>query len=135
MLEGLSMRIFVSSWFQKFLTKHHISTDQLIIAVKMMESGRVDAALGGGVFKQRIARPGLGKSAGIRSIIFYRKSERAFFMFAFLKNELVNIESNELVQFKKSAQHVLSLSNKDLAKLLINGVFSEISNHGEKISK
>jgi len=35
-------------------------------AVERAEQGQIDADLGGGVIKQRIARPGEGKSKGYR---------------------------------------------------------------------
>lgn len=77
------MRIFINSWFQKFLAKHRINARELGTAIKLMESGRVDADLGGGVFKQRLAQSGQGKSASVRSIVCYRKSERAFLYLPF----------------------------------------------------
>ena len=42
---------------------------------------------GGGVIKQRIARPNEGKSGGFRSIILYRQGEKAFFVFGFPKKK------------------------------------------------
>ena len=46
-------------------------------AVARAEMGLIDAELGGGVIKQRLARPGQGKSGGYRSIILFKKGERA----------------------------------------------------------
>ncbi len=47
-------------------------------AVRDATSGLIDADLGGGVIKQRIARKGSGKSAGFRTIILFRVGARAF---------------------------------------------------------
>ncbi|MDR1949001.1 MAG: type II toxin-antitoxin system RelE/ParE family toxin [Spirochaetaceae bacterium] len=38
--------------------------------VNQLEAGQSGANLGGGVYKQRIARPGAGKSGGYRVIVY-----------------------------------------------------------------
>ncbi|MCY4192363.1 MAG: type II toxin-antitoxin system RelE/ParE family toxin [Rhodospirillaceae bacterium] len=40
--------------------------------------GLVDADLGGGVIKQRIARKGGGRSRGFRAIVLFRRGDLAF---------------------------------------------------------
>ena len=47
----------------------------------------IDADVGSGLIKQRIARPGGGKSGGYRSILMFRSGERAIFVFGFAKSE------------------------------------------------
>ena len=56
-------------------------------AVVRAEKGQIDADLGGDVIKQRIARPGQGKSKGYRTIIFFRRGARAFFVYGFAKSQ------------------------------------------------
>lgn len=73
------MRIFKTTWFNRYAKKQNISDCQLINAIKEAEKGAIDARLGGGIIKQRIARRGGGKSGGYRTIIYYRHNERAFF--------------------------------------------------------
>jgi len=51
----------------------------------------VAADLGGGVIKQRIARPGQGKSGGFRMLIAFKAGAGAFFVHGFAKNERDNI--------------------------------------------
>lgn len=72
----------------------------------------MDADLGGGVIKQRIARPGRGKSGGYRTIIFFRRGERAIFAYRFAKRERANIDADEKKQFKEAALHVLELTGE-----------------------
>ncbi len=91
-------------------------------------SGQVDADLGGGVLKQRIARPGQGKSKGYRTIILLREGHRAFFVYGFAKIEQDNIRKDEEEQFKKMAKHVLGLSETQLNTLLANGQIEEVEN-------
>ncbi len=58
------MRVFKNAWFERFARKENISVETLWDAVDRAEQGQIDADLGGGVIKLRIARPGGGKSKG-----------------------------------------------------------------------
>jgi hypothetical protein len=58
--------------------------------------GLVDADLGGGVIKQRIARPGQGRSGGFRVLLAYRAEERTVFLYGFAKSERDNVDDDEL---------------------------------------
>ena len=120
------MKVFQNAWFGRFARKEKISADALWDAVERAENGQVDADLGGGVIKQRIARPGESKSKGYRSIILFRKGELSFFVYGFSKSELGNIRKDEEAQFKKMAKHVLSLTDAQLSKLVANGQFEEV---------
>jgi hypothetical protein len=72
------MRIFKNAWFERFARKQNISDKAIAQAIERAEQGLIDADLGGGVIKQRVARPGQGKSGGFRTVILYRATERAF---------------------------------------------------------
>jgi hypothetical protein len=65
--------------------------------------------LGGGVIKQRIARPGQGKSGGFRMLIVFRAGTRAIFVHGFAKNEKDNIEKDGLVALKKLATETVGV--------------------------
>ena len=95
-------------------------------AVARAEEGLIDADLGGGVIKQRIARPGHGRSKGYRTIILFRLGTRAFFVYGFAKSRRANIADDEKEQFKEAAKHVLALTEKQLAALLDRGDFVEV---------
>ena len=86
--------------------------------------------IGGGVIKQRIARPGAGKSKGYRSIILFRKGEKSFFVYGFSKSDLGNIREDEEEQFKKMAKHVLALTDAQLSELIANEQFEEVIRDG-----
>lgn len=122
------MRIFKSGWFERFAGKQRIDDATLREAIVRAERGQIDADLGGGVVKQRIARPGQGRSGGFRSIILFRTGERAFFVFGFAKSDRDNIDREELDAFRKMAHHVLALTDDQLARLLASGQFMEIGN-------
>ena len=120
------MRIFRNQWITKFAKKHKISDAELIEAVERADKGVIDADLGGGVIKQRIARQGQGRSGGYRSLIFFRRGERAFFMTAFAKNDRENITNKELAELKKAAAIILAMTETDIEQAKANGTFTEI---------
>jgi hypothetical protein len=124
------VRIFKNAWFERFARKHAIPETALREAVDRAERGLVDADLGGGVIKQRVARPGQGRSGGYRTLILYRQSHRAFFVYGFAKNQQANIGDEEAATFRKAARHVLELTDQQLATLIQNGQFSEVDDHG-----
>lgn len=120
------MRIFKSKWFAKFARKEEISDEKLIQAVKNADAGNIDADYGGGVLKQRIARPKEGKSGGYRSIILYRKGEKAFFVYGFAKNVMENIDKADVQGFKKLAKVMLSASERQVEIMLEKGEIEEV---------
>jgi hypothetical protein len=123
---GATVRIFKSRWFQRFARKEGIADGVLREAVAQAEKGQIDADLGGGVIKQRIARPGQGKSRGYRTIILFRRGAKAFFVYGFSKSQRANIDDDEKEQFKEASKHVLALTEKQLAELLERGDFMEV---------
>lgn len=126
------MRIFKNAWFDRFARKQRIADAALRDAVQRAERGLIDADLGSGVIKQRVAREGQGKSGGYRTIILYRQEQRAYFVFGFAKNEQENIGDDEEAQFKKMAKDVLALSDEQIMELIEKGRLSEVSD-GEKV--
>nr|WP_314251797.1 type II toxin-antitoxin system RelE/ParE family toxin [Eikenella halliae] len=106
-------------WIAKFAAKHSISDSDLIEAVRRADNGLIDADLGGGVIKQRIARKGQGKSGGYRSLILFKHGERAFFMYAFAKSDRENITAQELADLKTLARYATKCSNEELEMLIV----------------
>jgi len=120
------VRTFKTKAFTRFADKAGLSDVALCGAVREAERGLVAADLGGGVIKQRIARPGQGKSGGFRTLIVFRAGTRAIFAHGFAKNEKDNIEKDELVALKKLAAELLAYDDKTLARVLASGVLVEV---------
>ena len=93
-----------------------ISDLSLCAAVSEMLSGLIDADLGNGLLKKRIARTGQGKSGGFRTLVATNKGDLWFFVFGFSKNEKSNIDKKEEKALKKLADQLLSMSLEDIAK-------------------
>lgn len=119
-------RVFITKWFQRFARREKIEDVALLEAVSRAEKGQIDADLGGGVIKQRITRPGRGKSGEYRTIILFRQGNRAVFMYGFAKSERTNIRTDEEKEFKEAAKHVLALTEQQLAELIRGGDFVEV---------
>jgi len=106
--------------------KEGISDSVLKRAVELAENGLVDADLGGGVIKQRMARSGQGKSGGYRAILFFRRGDMAVFVYGFSKSQLENISKQEERAFREAAQFVLALSAEQLRALIERGDYMEV---------
>ena len=95
------------------------------------EDGLVDADLGGGLMKQRVARPGQGKSGGFRTIIAYRRGDRALFLFGFAKSERENLEDDELAYWQRVGRAYLGLDDDGLEAAIATDELMEVS-YGEE---
>lgn len=120
------MKIFKNVWFGRFAKRKKISDEVLQKAITRANRGLIDANLGGNVIKQRIARIGQGKSSGYRTIIIFRKDDRAFFVYGFAKNAQDNISKDELITFKRAAKELLVLSDEQIKLLIANKALIEV---------
>jgi hypothetical protein len=108
------VRIFKNESFERFALKNDIDNNMLCKAVYDADKGLVEADLGGGVIKQRIARKNEGKSGGYRSIICYRKGDKAFFIHGYAKKDKANITADDKKMLKDAAKILLKLSDHAL---------------------
>jgi len=120
------LRIFKTKWFGRFARQQGIGDGALRDAIGQAEKGQIDADLGGGVIKQRIARPKEGKSGGYRSIVLFRSGDRAFFVYGFPKSARDNIRRDELKAFKVLASEMLGYDEAALKKALKSGAMVEV---------
>jgi hypothetical protein len=91
----------------------------------------VDADLGGGVIKQRVARSGKGKSGGYRTMIMFRRHDRAIFAFGVAKSAQANISKSDLALLKQAATEALAWSGEELDQLAASGTLVELENEQE----
>lgn len=81
---------------------------------------------GGDVVKKRVALPGRGKSAGVRTLVATRKASRWFFVFGFEKSERANVSTNELEALQALASQLLALSGPQLELAVEDCAIQEI---------
>lgn len=105
-------------------------------AVSEMEQGLIDADLGSGIVKKRVALPGRGKSGSTRTLVATNKSNRWFFVFGFEKNERDNISDKELEALKDIATDLLKLTSNELDVHIESRAINEITyDYQEKSNK
>ncbi len=121
-------RVFKTLSFNRWLRKSAVTDALLCAAVKEMEKGLIDASLGGGVVKKRIAVPGRGKSGGARTLVATNYKHRWFFVFGFEKNVRANINVNELEALQDIAADLLTLGSHHLDEAVTTGKLLEICN-------
>ena len=121
------MRIFHNKAFARFARKAGIPDTALCQAIREAERGLIAAELGGGVIKQRVARPGQGKSSGFRVLIVFKPSLMAVFVHGFAKNERDNIRQDELFALKRLASELLSYDDKALSRVIASGTLIEVT--------
>lgn len=128
------MRVFKNKPFARFSRKAGLADAALMKAVAEAERGLVDADLGGGVIKQRVAREGGGKSGGFRTIILFRLGARAVFVHGFAKSDRDNIRDDELAAFKMLAVEMLAYDDAALMAAMTAGVLVEVFGDEEAVS-
>jgi len=121
------MRVYRMKTFRRFQRKEDIGDDELREEIRRAERGLVDAELGGGIIKQRIARRGQGRSGGYRVIIAYRASTRAVFPYGFAKNEKDNISDDELSALRQIAADLFRASQDDLERMVRDNRLTELN--------
>ena len=94
--------------------------------------GLVDADLGGGVYKKRIALPGRGKSGSVRTLLATNRHNRWFFVFGFEKNERANISTKELEALQLLADDLLSMEEEQIRQAVIDGALEMSARGGLK---
>ncbi|MBE0403169.1 type II toxin-antitoxin system RelE/ParE family toxin [Halomonas citrativorans] len=124
------MRVFKNKVFTKWAAKEGLGDAALLAAVEEMERGMIDANLGAHVVKKRVAVGGRGKSGGVRTLLAYKVSNKAFFVYGFAKNARVNISANELNALKYLAKELLAYSDEALVEAINHGVLIEVENDG-----
>ena len=112
--------------FSKWASKQKISRNELARALAELKDGNYEANLGGYIYKKRIRFEGKGKRGSGRTIICYKKEDRAIFIHGFAKNVKSNLSKKELYAFKELSKILLGLSASDIAIAIENGDFIEV---------
>ena len=121
------MQTFKTKAFARFADREGLEDAALCEAVGRARRGLIDADLGGGVIKQRIARKGRGRAGGFRAIMLFRQHELTFFVYGFAKASRANLRRNELEAFRMLADALLNLTRAGLAAASANGTIIEVT--------
>jgi hypothetical protein len=116
--------------FARFARKAGLTDAQLASAAAEVVEGHFDADLGGGVFKQRVARSGGGKSGGFRTLLAFRVGRSCFFVYGFAKNAKANVTTKELEALQAFAALLLGYGEDELAQAIEQGELVELEIKG-----
>ena len=120
------MQVYKTKGFARFARQEQIADNTLREAILRAEKGLIDADLGGGLIKQRVARKGQGRPGGYRMIVAYRVMNRAVFLYAFAKNERENIGQDKLTELRKIGQNWLNASEQTIGEAIDDGDLKEV---------
>ena len=129
------MQTFKTKAFARFAEREGLEDAALCEAVRRARNGMIDADLGGGVIKQRIARKGGGRSGGFRTIVLFRRGELAFFVYGFAKSDRENLRRDELATYRLLADEYLSLDGAGLAAAQATGAIIEVECNDQAIQE
>jgi hypothetical protein len=124
-------RIFKVRVFERLTRKTDVDDKALAKAIKEADDGLIDADLGGGLIKKRVARAGGGKRGGYRTIVAYRSGIKAFFLFCFPKNAKDDLDPKEEKSLKEIGAKWLGYSEEQLATEIEAGRLFEVK-HGKE---
>jgi hypothetical protein len=122
------VRIFKTKWMARYARRARIADYRLREALERAGRGTIDADLGGGIIKQRVARSGQGRSGGYRMLVAYRTGTRAVFLYAFAKNERENVDPDELLTLREIGATWLAADAQRIAQALEAGILQEVTN-------
>jgi len=120
------MRIFYTREFCRAVMGADLGELELKTAAIEMNAGLWDAALGGQVYKKRVALAGHGKRGGARTLVAFKRDDRVFFIYGFAKNLRANITSRESKALKRMAKELLGYEQRQLDAALKYGELMEI---------
>jgi hypothetical protein len=120
------LRVLKTKIFARFARKESLGDEVLAGVIAEIERGLVDADIGGGLIKQRVARAGGGKRGGFRTLIAYQLGKRAVFLFGFAKSDQANISAEDERDLKDYGAMLLALQDKDIDLMIENGELWEV---------
>jgi hypothetical protein len=126
------LRVFKTKWLARFARRERITDASLLEAIDRAERGIIDADLGGGLIKQRVARPGQGRSGGYRVIVVYRTKDRAFFIYGFAKKFRDNLDDDELQTMRDVATALMARDEAALDRAKLTDELQEIDDGDEE---
>jgi hypothetical protein len=118
--------LYKTRHFARWAQKSGLNDSLLEMAVLEIRRGLLEADLGGGIVKKRIALPGKGKRGSTRTLLATNRDDRWFFVFGFEKNERENVSEKELATLKKLAKDLLGLTATQITVAIREGSLVEV---------
>lgn len=120
------METYKTKYFVRWADKEKLDDDALCQAIQEVIDGLVDADLGGGLVKKRIAAKGRGKRSSYRTLLAFKSANRAVFLFGFGKNERANVNAKEKKALKLLAKQFLEYGAAEIKIAVQKGVLIRV---------
>jgi len=117
--------------FHRWARKTGLSDKALSDAGIEMVNGLIDADLGAGIVKKRVALPGHGNRGSPRTLLATNRDDRWVFVFGFEKNDRANVSARELEALRLLAGDLLALSSEPVGEAIDSGYLLEVSNEAD----
>ncbi len=120
------MKIYKNKLFHQWSKEEVLSDATLIEGIEEIEKGIYDANLGGCIYKKRMAIPGKGKRGSLRTIVAYKVSDKAIFIYGYAKNHKSNLSIKEEQALKKLAKIYFAYGADEINKAVHSGELIEV---------
>ena len=127
------MNVYLSKAFTRLARREGLTDVHICQAIGEMNEGLIDADLGAGLFKKRIAIPGQGKRGGWRSLLGFQAGNKAFFLYLFPKSRRDNINAAEMKVLKRLTKYYLTLKPVEIKAALQCGELREVHCNEKRI--
>jgi hypothetical protein len=125
------VRIFKTKWLVRYARRQRIDDASLKEAIERADRGLIDADLGGGIIKQRVARAGQGRSGGRRMLVANRGEQPRRVPLRVRKNERDNIDPDELLTLREIGAAWLAVDAQHIAQAIERGILQEVVNEDQ----
>ena len=126
------MRIFELKAVAEFRKREAVSDEGLVVAIETARRGLIDSNIGGGLIKQRVAKPYQRSSS--RMLIGLRP-DRAIVLFGFLKHERDIIDDKQRTTLQEIIALWFAADDDQIAQALSDGVLVEVDHRQENKNK
>jgi len=120
------MKIFKNKLFHQWTKKIGLENKLLEMAINEISVGLHNGKLGGLLYKKRIGIKGKGKRSSLRTIVAFKKEDKAFFVYGYAKNARANIDGKEKQVLLKLAKLYFSYSDSQITEAINMGKFIEV---------
>ena len=120
------MKVLKTKAFARIARSEDVTDGMLLEVVGRAVRGLIDADLGGGLIKQRVARRGEGRSGGFRTLVAYRAGDRIVFVHMFAKRDRDNIRPDVAAFWRQRAGTLLGLEEAAIRRLVELGDMMEV---------
>ncbi len=97
-----------------------------------MEDGLSSVSLGSGLYKVRVSSCDSGKSSAYRTIVVFKKDDRALMVYGFAKSKQDNLTKEDLKRIKVLAREFLAFLDDDLQELVRQNKFISIGDDDDR---